>query len=111
MQVARSLLDGASPDWISQRFEITLDDIEWSRRFAETTITEYYRKRDVPITDFEAFCQEHMQSVLSLLLDWTQRLRMPVYEPLEPDPASEDDVGKKNGTSQGENGGDTPDSP
>lgn len=111
LQVARSLLDGASPDWIAQRFDITLDDVDWSRQLAETTITEYYRKRDVPITDFEAFCQENMKSVLSLLLDWTQRLRMPVYELSEMDPESENDAGKKNGTSQGENGGDTPDSP
>lgn len=100
------MLDGASPDWITRRFEITLDEVEWSRRFAEASITEYYRKRDVPITDFESFCQEHMKSVLILLLDWTEQLRMPVYEPSEP----EDDERKKNGTSQGENG-DTPDSP
>jgi hypothetical protein len=110
LQVARSLLDGASPKWIAQRFNITLDDVEWSRQFAETTIIEYYRKRDVPITDFQAFCQEHMKSVLSLLLDWTERLRMPVIEPAALESEPEDDAGKKNGTSQGETG-DTPDSP
>jgi hypothetical protein len=99
LRVARALLDGGSPKWVAERFELTLEEVEWSRQFAETTITEYYRKRDVPIPDFEAFCQTNMKSVLRLLLDWTERLRMP-----------ELDLDKKNGTSQGETG-DTPDSP
>ena len=69
LQVARSLLDGASPDWIAQRFDITLDDVDWSRQLAETTITEYYRKRDVPITDFEAFCRQTGNELLEHSVD------------------------------------------
>lgn len=108
-RAARSLLDGAPEDWVAERFRLSLDEVDWSRRYAESAIKEHYRNKDVPIADFDAFCARHILDVIRLLLTWAEQLSLPQVPVSEPD-AEDDEASKKNGASQGE-AGEIPGSP
>lgn len=111
LRAARALLDGASPEWVADRFSLSADQVEVARRRAEVAVTQHFATKGVEIKDFPAFCASNALEVLRLLLTWLEKIEMPqvpVGHGHKDEPS--ENVDEKNGASQGETGG-NPESP
>lgn len=104
-----AFLDGATVQWVSDRFDLTSKEVGLSRQHIEVAIKRHYADQGVSITDFEVFARENIDDLIGLLVTWADLSSRPIVAIPEPeqDPEASD---KKIGASQGENG-ENPDSP
>jgi hypothetical protein len=94
------MLDGASPSWVSTRFDITEEQANQSWDYAKAIITKHFADRGEDIEDYDHFISDHVEDVLRLLISWVEILERPVIIPALPDDDKSD--GQKESTDQGE---------
>jgi len=97
--IARAMLDGAEPAWISQRFEVDEDEIAEHWSFALEAYRKYEADRGTEMPEPEAHARVHPEDALRFFLFALDMLRRPVIEPVEQEPPTENE-GQKKGVSQ-----------
>ena len=102
------MLDGATEDWVSDRFDLSRDEVLWARQFAETAVLSHFQSAGESATDFVSLFEKNPLAVIRLLVTWSEQAALPEVALTASDPddrADEETEDKKNGTSQGSPGG------